>query len=239
MRLTVQQAQFFRHTGYIKVEEKVPAEMVTRLRAAILRNVSEQIKPYTRDARGRIVRISNLTAREPIFLELMRSPQVLDPLESLLGPNIELRRNRHNHATLTLSDSSAPRLHRDVLQWSRSLVSVIVYLEETTVGNGCTHLIPGSHLLPFVGTPNNGGTWMDEHGMFADLLSQAVPVPMPEGGILIFDGLAFHSVGVNREGGTRMAITAGYHSTDELGPADANCLLVRGERIYKGNDAYY
>jgi len=53
MRLTVQQAQFFRQTGYIKIEEKIPAEMVPRLRAAVLRNVSEQIEPYTRDVHGR------------------------------------------------------------------------------------------------------------------------------------------------------------------------------------------
>jgi phytanoyl-CoA hydroxylase len=147
-------------------------------------------------------------------------------------------KNRHNHASISPKYSDPPRLHRDVLQWSRSIVTVIVYLEETTLENGCTHIIPGSHYLPFVGTPNNGGTWMDEHSVYFDLLNQSLPVPMTSGGILFFDGLTFHGVGVNTTDNTRMSVTMAYHSVDELCKGDINSyqLLVRGDRIYKGND---
>ncbi|HZI20635.1 MAG TPA: phytanoyl-CoA dioxygenase family protein [Pyrinomonadaceae bacterium] len=240
MFLTQEQVRFFRHNGYLKLPYTLPVSMVEQLKGAIDNALRERIHPYSTDEFGRIIKLSSLAARAPVFMEVITSALILDPLESLLGPNIELTLNRHNHATLTLKGAAPPRLHRDILQWSRSLVSTIIYLEESTVENGCTRIIPGSHFLPFVGTPNNGGTWMDEHSVYADLLNQALPIPMPRGGVLIFDSLAFHSAGVNTTEGTRLSLTLAYHSVDELTGAqyDSTRLLVRGERLYRGNDLF-
>jgi ectoine hydroxylase-related dioxygenase (phytanoyl-CoA dioxygenase family) len=80
---------------------------------------------------------------------------------------------------------------------------------------------------------------MDEHSIYADLLNQSIPVPMPKGGVLIFDSLIFHARGKNTTEGTRMTATMGYHSVDELsGKDDSKLMLVHGERLYKGNDTY-
>jgi ectoine hydroxylase-related dioxygenase (phytanoyl-CoA dioxygenase family) len=209
------------------------------MKTSVLYHINKKIGPYHCDNQQRVVRLDNIIDREPIFQEVFTSPFILEPLISLIGPNIELVRNRHNHATLNLKGASTPRLHRDVLQWSRSLVTVILYLEAATIENGCTHLIPGSHFFPFIGTPNNGGTWMDEHSIYADFLNQSLPVPMPEGGVLIFDSLIFHAPGNNMTEGTRMTVTMGYHSVDELSDQDdPKRLLVHGERLYRGNDTY-
>jgi phytanoyl-CoA hydroxylase len=166
---------------------------------------------------------------------MLTSPLVLDPLGSLLGPNIELVLNRHNHLTVSAAQTSSARLHRDVLQWSRPIVTVIAYLEKSDESSGCTHIIPTSHLLPFVGTPNNGGTWMDDHHVFAELMSQALPVPMEAGGILAFDGLAFHAAGHEAEK-TRLAVSGAFHSVDELkAMSDPDVsVLVAGEQLYRG-----
>jgi ectoine hydroxylase-related dioxygenase (phytanoyl-CoA dioxygenase family) len=43
-------------------------------------------------------------------------------------------------------------LHRDVKQWSRTIFTVIFYLEETNLDNGCTQIVPGTHHLPGIGT---------------------------------------------------------------------------------------
>ncbi len=156
---------------------------------------------------------------------------VLDPLESLLGPNIELIKNRHNHATLRLASEDRPeRMHRDVRQWSRTIVTVIFYLEETTVENGCTLVVPGSHHFPGV-----GGRLYDESWTL-DLLDQALPAPMPEGGMLVIDSMIMHGVGQNHTDGTRMSMTMGYHSVDEISDmVNPHRMLVRGERPYDGN----
>jgi ectoine hydroxylase-related dioxygenase (phytanoyl-CoA dioxygenase family) len=238
MYLSYEQVRFFRQSGYIRLVKKAPLSLLDGMRSFITAQVEQKVPPFRLDSHERICRLDAITQRHSIFQDFFCSADVLDPLESLLGPNIELVLNRHNHATLNLCESNTVRLHRDVLQWSRSLVTAILYLDDSNCETGCTCLIPGSHYLPFVGRPNNGGTWMDEHSVYADLLNQAIPIPMEQGTVLLFDSLVFHTVGENKTQNSRMSICVGYHSVDELQKqANPGCLLVRGEQLYRGNDA--
>lgn len=131
-------------------------------------------------------------------------------------------------------------MHRDILQPSRGLITAAVYLQDSTVDNGATRIVPGSHNLPYVGVPqaDGGGTWMAEHREYEGLEEQAVPVPMREGDVLLFNGTLFHGVGYNLSGETRMSITLGYRSVDELDaePDTMREVLVSGEYTYRGND---
>jgi ectoine hydroxylase-related dioxygenase (phytanoyl-CoA dioxygenase family) len=182
-----------------------------------------------RNAAGRIVRLSDALDRAPIFRQVATSPLVLDPLEDLLGPNIELLRNRHNHLTLRLPDRRAEALHRDVPQWTRGLVTVLFFLEESTCEKGCTQLVPGSHLLPWAATPAE----VIERGRLQD---QVVRAEAPEGGLLAIDSLLWHGVGPNKTEQTRATMTMGYHSVDDLATTEEpQCLLARGGRPYAGN----
>lgn len=62
-------------------------------------------------------------------------------------------------------------------------------------------------------------------------------MPMPAGGLLAMDSLVMNSPGDNRTSGTRTSMTAGYHSVDELAGYDnPKGVLVRGKRVYMGND---
>lgn len=196
------------------------------------------VPPLRRNAAGHVTRVDQVIGRDPVFRQVFTSAPIVHPLTSLLGPNLELTLNRHNHGTFNRRGDTPVRLHRDVLQWSRSVVTVIAYLDPADQQTGCTHVIPGSQMLPFVGTPNNGGTWMDEHSVYADLINQELPVPMRQGGVLLLDSLAFHTAGENSTGATRASICCGYHSVDELSgvSADPKKLLVAGERLYRGND---
>ena len=119
-------------------------------------------------------------------------------------------------------------------------MTAAVYLQDSTVDNGATRVVPGSHNLPYVGVPqaNGGGTWMSEHEEYAGLEGQAVPVPMKEGDVLLFNGTLFHGVGHNPSGQTRTSMTLGFRSVDELDakPDDARQILVSGQYIYRGND---
>src|SRR5205823_3156900 len=134
-------------------KHRLPEATVATLRETIWRDIQAEAEPLQRDREGRVVRISDLLDRDAIFREVGTSPLVLDPLESLLGPNIELIKNRHNHATLrTNSATQGDSLHRDVRQWSRTICTVLFYLEETTVENGCTLVVPGTHLFPGTGS---------------------------------------------------------------------------------------
>ncbi len=232
--LTPEQVAFFRHNGFLKLPVSLPDAMVAQLKETIWKHIREEIEPVVRDKQGRIVRISNIYGRGTPFREAVVCPQVLDPLESLLGANIELMLNRHNHATLRLAGDGSYYPHRDVLQWSRTILTTLFYLEETTVENGCTWVVPGSHLLP--GRPIHSLAG-DAEVQRSGLLDQAVPVPMPAGGLLAIDSMIMHTAGHNTTTGSRMSMTMGYHSVDELSRAENPArILVRGERIYSGND---
>jgi ectoine hydroxylase-related dioxygenase (phytanoyl-CoA dioxygenase family) len=229
MALTPEQVWLFRLAGFVKLPEGLPPATVGALRAAIEEDIERAVEPLVRNREGRIVRLSNVLDRAPIFREVATSPLVLEPLTDLLGPDIELIRNRHNHATLRLPDPQAERLHRDVPQWSRGIVTVLFFLEESTCEKGCTQLVPGSHLLPWAADPAAA----IERGRLGD---QVVRAEMPEGGLLVIDSLLWHGVGPNRTGQTRMSMTMGYHSADDLASVDdPQRVVVRGQRRYAGH----
>ncbi len=234
MSLTADQIRFFRHNGFLKLPGLLPEDHLERLKQAILHGIQEEIEPVAKDAEGRVHRISQVLDRESIFFETARQPVMLASLTSLLGPNIEIVKNRHNHATLNRRTSRPDRFHRDVCQWTRSVVTVIFYLEESTLEKGCTMLVPGSHLLPGMRSlyQVEEEDWVKQSG----LLSQAVPAPMRAGGMLAIDSLIFHRIGENRTDQTRMSVTFGYHSVDDLSE-DQNPLrvLACGEQLYGGN----
>ena len=235
MALTAEQIRLFRHNGYLKFDCGLPNPMIAALKKAIWADIEAAVEPTARDADGRPVRLSQVLDRADIFRRAATYAPALDALESLLGPRIELVKNRHNHATLNYKSPAGDHFHRDIMQWSRSLVTLIFYLEETTLDNGCTHIVPGTHLLPGIDYLHR----LDEEQWIAAsrVLHQAVPLPMPAGGILALDGLVFHRAGLNRTDDTRMSLTLGYHSADELDDRPApRRWLVRGQGAYAGND---
>ena len=232
MSLSPEQVHLFRHNGFLKLPDRIPEETVERLRRAILADIEAEVEPVVRNRDGRVVRISDLVDRDPIFLETASSPMVLDPLECLMGPNIELVKNRHNHATLNMSGETPPDgLHRDVRQWSRTIFTVIFYLEETTSENGATRLVPGSHHFPGV----EGRLY--NRTSTQSILGQSLLAAMREGGMLVIDSMIMHGIGENRTDSTRMSMTIGYHSVDELSDVpNPKRIRIRGNVVYDGND---
>ena len=60
---------------------------------------------------------------------------------------------------------------------------------------------------------------------------------MPAGGMLAINSMMLHAAGQNKTDDTRMSMTVGYHSVDELSEVEnPKRVLVRGERPYQGND---
>jgi len=233
--LTVYQLNHFRQCGYLILPTRLPDSAVARLKQAVLADVDSEVAPVVRDDTGRVVRLSALLDRGPAYEETVRSEWVIEPLSDLLGPNILALKNRHNHATMNFKSHKRDDFHRDNLQWSRGLLTVIFYLEDTTVENGCTQVVPGTHLLPGINHLHklSGVDWIEQSG----LLDQALPLPIEAGRMLAIDSTVFHRAGTNRTDGSRMSITIGYQAVDELSDeVDPTRLLVAGQRIYAGND---
>ncbi len=233
--------QHFRRAGFLRARGAVGPGMIGRMRQVIARDLREKRRPFRTDADGNPIRLDAVSRRDPVFLDALRSPAVTGFLAPLLGPNIVLLQSRHDHATLNRRGDIPFRLHRDILQWSRPIVTVIIYIDDAPFERGCTHVVPGSHLEAYAGMPpdGGGGNWADDHEEYRHLLDQSVPVPMESGDLLVLDSLAFHSVGRNATGQTRMSSTFAMRSVDELDRASDRHVLLTGGWVYKGNDLDY
>ena len=237
--LSHEQSRHFRSQGYYRLPHVFTPAETTDLAAFVGQEAAQ-----AQALGSKTMKLYGLYDRNrDLMHRTVTNPKLVGALQSLLGPNVVFVKNRHNHATVNQTRGEPSEgLHRDILQPTRGLVTAAVYVEDSTLENGATRIIPGSHDMPYVGAPqqNGGGTWMAEHEEYTGLEDQAVSVPMPAGGVLLFNGLVFHGVGANTTGGSRMSITLGFRSADELDahPDQERQVLVAGDYIYRGNDIH-
>ncbi len=228
--------RFFRDAGYLVVRRCIADALIDASREQAIRLFAEAEPPVRTNEAGDVVRISRVFDRGGRIAEALVAPNLLDTLSCLLGPNISYVRNRHNHLTRHDPFGKAKRFHRDVLQWSRPILTVLIYLEPVLEAGSATHVIPTTHLLPTVGRYNNGGTWLDQSELYAPLSEQSVAVPVEAGDVLVLDGLVFHAMG-GASSNQRLLLTAAYCSVDELMPDDPkqDRVLVAGEPLFRGD----
>lgn len=98
-RLSLDQVDFFQHSGYLLIKSAIPAEMVGRLRDFTQQQIDDEVGSIIWQDKDKKLptRLSFLSERGGAYLELIRHPAILDRLESLVGPDIEFCHNRHNH----------------------------------------------------------------------------------------------------------------------------------------------
>ena len=238
--LTTDEIRYFRYNGFFKIPWILPEKIVSDLKKTINNHIDNEIEPLVKDYRNDVMRLSAIWQRGGLFQRVMGGEEVKPVLHSLLGPDVELILNRHNHLTLRRQDDKTAmslELHRDCKNWSRTICTILFFIEETTLENGCTRVVPGSHVLPNAapGLKPENDPWFIQSG----LLEQTIPLPMPAGGMLVIDSMILHAAGKNHTDGTRMSITSGYHTVDEhAGIWDPKRVTVFGERVYTGNDRY-
>jgi phytanoyl-CoA hydroxylase len=225
---------FFHATGYLRIPKLITANQV-----GALNEVTSRIVKGLGSSPGRRTRIDGAVSADPAYLTVAASDRVVSAVRPILGPDVELVENRHNHVSVYPVDS-VDRLHRDVLQWSRSILTVLVYLSDCTLTAAATRIVPGSHLWPSTGAANNGGTWLDQAPDQAPLAEQAVTVPARAGDAVLMHGQLYHAgAGASTEG-PRIVFTLAYRSADELSEDNpSHCRLVSGRRTYRGRGAIY
>ena len=106
---------------------------------------------FTRVGHGErhVRRIFNPIAHHQAFNDLIFHPRILDAVETLIGPNIQLH---HTKLNLKPPASGQARFewHQDYPFFPHTnydLVAVAVHIDEATEENGCLRVIPGIHKL--------------------------------------------------------------------------------------------
>lgn len=227
--------EFFQSVGYLRIPGLLVADDVAVLSHITRRRVAELCPSGRPDRRSRL---DDAVSADPVYAAAASSERMVVALRPILGPDIELVENRHNHVGV-YPVAATDRLHRDVLHWSRSILTVLLYLTDCTETGAATKVVPASHLWPSTGAPNNGGTWLDESATYADLAAQAVAVPAVAGDAVLMHGQLYHCGAGAASTGPRIVFTLAYRSADELSAdVPSNCRLISGRRAYRGRGAH-
>ena len=158
----------------------------------------------------------------PAAFNLLRSPRVLDAVQSLVGPEIychpahhvrikvplEAVKNGINDLTGTVTghqDQAGTLPEAD----DSKIVTAWLAINDATEANGCLMVIPGSHrgeLLPHGPLPHGGAGIPEEHLPEEEF----VPLPIKRGGAIFLTSRTVHRSLPNVSDGIRWSVDARY-----------------------------
>jgi ectoine hydroxylase-related dioxygenase (phytanoyl-CoA dioxygenase family) len=182
----------------------------------------------------------------PIY-DLCTSPELLDLVEPLLGPDLVLL---YSHIMCKGPGGLRVAWHQDGPYWHRIepkiAVTAWIALDDATPENGCMRVIPGSHR----GHRDLGQRLVDEPDLIQARPYEVPPeavderraehVAMKRGDLSLHDSYLVHGSEPNRTGGRRAALTARFvpSATRIRDQPDRRQYLVRGKAVDNGN-VYY
>jgi hypothetical protein len=159
----------------------------------------------------------------PPLLQVARHPSVVRALREVVGPNVKLMQSM---LFVKAEGKPGQAWHQDeshIPTRDRSLTAVWIALDDATVENGCLWVIPGSHragvLHPVREQHDPRYDCTDEAFGYAHREEDAVPVELPAGSALVFDGHLLHrSLPNTGRHGMRRALVTHYMSAESLLP---------------------
>jgi ectoine hydroxylase-related dioxygenase (phytanoyl-CoA dioxygenase family) len=206
--------------GFCVVRGALGPEAIGRMRrlcAEVVARVSEDHRRQCR-AQGSIIDI----AEHPVFADVIADPALARLLESLgLGGQVL------STGSVISKPPGGPALfwHQDWWGWQHPVsyeaaplqVNVMVYLQPTSVGNGCLRVIPGSHRR---GHPLHLVPWGDAVGLSrvddpGHALYQSwegeLAVTVEPGDVVVKDTRLLHSAYANRSGEERTLLSLNFN----------------------------
>ncbi|MBT8436502.1 MAG: phytanoyl-CoA dioxygenase family protein, partial [Gammaproteobacteria bacterium] len=172
----------------------------------------------------------------PFVSELARAPQLLDRVESILGPNILLW-----SAEFFIKGARTDKIvswHQDLTYWglgeTNQEMTAWLALSDVNVESGCMRFVPGSHhqqILPHRDTFDAANLLSRGQEVAVDVAeSDAVNVILDPGQVSFHHGRMFHASGPNRSAQDRIGMAFRF-ITPEVRQSVAKrdyAMLVRG-----------
>ncbi len=173
----------------------------------------------------------------PEINDLVQDPRVLDPVESILGPDLLLW-----STNFFIKEAETPDFvswHQDLRYWGldddSGEITVWVAIGDVSQENGAMRFISGSHKHELMAHRDTFGTENQlTRGQELEVEvdeSRAVTVELRSGEISIHHGRLFHASGPNLSGKRRIGIALRYitPSVSQVVGRTDYALLVRGE----------
>src|SRR6266567_5007278 len=225
-----EQLAYYEDQGYLVFPALLSAAELATLRTALaevlteaegLQETNDKFSvTQTDDGQWSVRRIFNPIAHHQAFHDLIFNPKILDVVENLFGPDIQL-----HHTKLNLKPPSKDarfEWHQDYPFFPHTnfdLLAVMIMLDDSTEENGCLTIIPGSHR----DGPRNHLFARD--GAFSSQLEDKrvvedpahwLKVPVPARGMELHHCNMLHSSTANRGTKPRSAMVIQYRAADNV-----------------------
>src|SRR4029078_13395908 len=109
-----------------------------------------ELEPEPVDGQRVLRRIQQPFDQHETFRKVATNPRILDPIESLIGPNFNLQHSKLNMKPAKVG--SVVEWHQDLAYFPHTntdLVTTLIYLDEATKENGCLQVLPRHHFHYF------------------------------------------------------------------------------------------
>lgn len=249
MLLKESELNYYKQNGFIGINRQLfDTKKYNQLKA----NVSTLVqKNFADDESGTLTAIH---MNESHFLKWAASPEILDQVEQLIGPNIALWA-----ITLFLKRAHSSKFvdwHCDskVLQAYKAFesldhVAMLISMSPNGLEQGCVRYIPGTHLnkqerqfksVPYEGSLFGGVIYSLEEHEYTDQIHQAIPVELKEGEFSFHDIHSVHASEANASDADRILLNFKYFPSDIIPRPDKlaeklgthqECYLLRGKDL--------
>lgn len=211
--LTDAQIQQYRRDGFVTPDYRVPEAVLEDIRTAYSQLVERH--PEFSDY------CSAVLALDTWYLNVARTPEILDMVQQVLGPDIALW-NSSFFAKPAKVGTRTP-WHQDGEYWPiepLATCTVWIAVDASTIENGCLRVIPGSHRAKRLARHNRS----DAAGIALNLEldetefdeSEAVDIVLDAGQVSLHDVYLFHGSEPNRSENPRRGMTLRFMPTTSV-----------------------
>tara|TARA_B100000809_G_scaffold262952_1_gene315085 strand:+ start:1461 stop:2318 length:858 start_codon:yes stop_codon:yes gene_type:complete len=222
--LTEEEIGQYRRLGYVVVPELIAADTLAEIDDAIQKlttaalgqeDYSDILELEPGDGPPIARRVYNPFEQHEAFERLGRAEQILDRVEQLVGPDLQVQHSKLNMKPAAVG--SAVEWHQDLTYFPHTnddLLAALVYLDDATEENGCLQILPAQHTAFLDHTTDDG--------MFAGMITEdlsshipnAVALPAPAGSVIFIHCLTPHSSLPNRSPHPRRTMIFEYQAAD-------------------------
>jgi ectoine hydroxylase-related dioxygenase (phytanoyl-CoA dioxygenase family) len=197
--------------GFCVFPAVLTSEELDRARAGLDRGVEwmRQVMPaqldHQLDPNEANVRVINLPAIDPIFIDLLIHHEALSAVEAVLGPHVLVS---NFTANIALPGSGSMKLHSDQAlivppPWPHPWAANIIWcLDDIYADNGATRYLPGSHRFQSL------------EEVPPDAMERTVAFEAPAGSFIVMEGRLWHTSGQNVTADERRRMLFAYYSSD-------------------------
>ena len=171
-----------------------------------------------------------------VFRAFSESERLLDAVGALLGPDLVFHYSKINMKPAGVG--SPVEWHQDLSYYPlthRGSVSILFYLDDATVANGCLQVIPRRHQSELMSHSTDGFF----QGRVTEAVDQslAVPIPGAAGTVIFMHAMTPHASIANVSDTPRRTLILSYRAADAFPiytgemtyKTEANARLVRGQ----------